>query len=93
MKGTPAYIGMKLAEAKRQMRDEEYFKAYETISDVEREWIEQNEQIEDIDVSSSFDQSEIDEIKKSAKNPENMNPSNAEPVEKARLIVGYIDNR
>jgi hypothetical protein len=93
MKGTHAYIGVKLQEAQQQLQDGEYIKAYQTILDIEEEWNQRNEEIIDVDVSSHFDSEKIESIKEDVKNPDNVNPSNAEPIEKARLIVGYIDDR
>lgn len=93
MKGTHAYIRGKLEEAKQQLQDKEYIKAYQTLLDIEEEWHQKNEEITDVDVSSHFDSEEIESIKEDVKNPDNVNPSDVEPVEKARLIVGYIDDR
>ena len=83
MKGTPAYISVRLEDAKRHIENGEEFKAYEAISDAQREYHERNEEIEDIDVSDCFDQSKVSEIK---------SWDEMESINKARLIVGYIDN-
>jgi len=83
MKGTPAYISVRLEEAKRYMENDNHLKAYEAISDAQREYHERNEEIEDIDVSDCFDETKIEEIK---------SWDNMESIDKARLVVGYIDN-
>jgi hypothetical protein len=93
MKGTHAYIMTKIGEIKTHLEKQNHVKAYQALLDLEEEWHERNEEIEDIDVSDFFDKHDIERAKATLHEPKDRSIyPGAENIKKARLIVGYVGN-
>lgn len=92
MKDSSEHIGLKIGEVKTHLQKEEYIKAYQSLLELEEEFYERNERIEDVDVSDMFDRSDIERAKAVLHEPRGIDiPPGTNKINKARLVVGYIN--